>query len=47
MGAELSHETTVDDDVAPVVLADRTVKAVAEFILSGNCKKVVFMVCFC
>ncbi|KAI5851087.1 DHS-like NAD/FAD-binding domain-containing protein [Morchella snyderi] len=44
MGAELSHETTVSDDVAPVVLTHRTVKAVAEFISSGNCKKVVFMV---
>lgn len=43
MGAELSHQR-IDDDVAPLVLSARTVKAVAEYIKSGKCKKVVFMV---
>lgn len=44
MGAETSHEV-IDDDVAPLVLSARTVKAVVEYIKSGECQKVVFMVC--
>lgn len=44
MGAEVSHEK-VGDDIAPLVLGARTVKAVADYINSGKCRKVVFMVC--
>lgn len=44
MGAETSHEM-IDDEVAPLVLSARTVKAVAEYIKSGECQKIVFMVC--
>lgn len=45
MGAELSSERQVGDDVAPLVLSARTVRGVADFIKSGKCQKVVFMVC--
>lgn len=44
MGAETSHEA-IDEDVAPLMLSARTVKAIAEYIKSEECKKVVFMVC--
>lgn len=43
MGAEQSHEP-IDDSVLPSRLKRRDVPSIAEYILSGQCKKVVIMV---
>lgn len=43
MGVEQSH--TVSPTLPPTVLDSRDLKSVAKFILSGECQKIVFLVC--
>ena len=44
MGNEYS-QTQIDESMQPKTLSSRSVQAVADYILSGKVKKVVFMVC--
>lgn len=45
MGQDVSSQALFDPSIPPEVLARRDLASVAEYILSGRCRRVVFMVC--